>query len=118
MVCENCGSDFPGDKNGLKRFCDPKCQKRAKYLREIERQDRARVAVLDSQDHACAICKKPLTVKQSRFDHDHNCCSMTTNWKDRCGKCERGILCHGCNLKLGWYERHAETINSYLGVKN
>jgi len=35
-------------------------------------------------------------------DHDHVCCSG----KKSCGKCLRGLLCHGCNTKLGALENN------------
>lgn len=43
--------------------------------------------MLDQQNNRCAICEEPLP-KRFHIDHSH-----TT------GKV-RGILCHGCNLKL------------------
>ncbi len=36
------------------------------------------------------------------LDHDHACCD---NVKVRCGKCNRGFLCNGCNTALGTYEK-------------
>jgi hypothetical protein len=47
------------------------------------------------QDGKCAICYKPLT--RPDVDHDHTCCPG----KKSCGKCTRGILCHGCNTFIG-----------------
>lgn len=33
------------------------------------------------------------------IDHDHSCCPY--NQRKSCGKCNRGVLCHGCNIALG-----------------
>lgn len=61
--------------------------------------------LLDSQGHACAICKQPESkrhaasglVQSLSVDHDHSCCPG----KGSCGKCIRGFLCDSCNTVLG-----------------
>jgi hypothetical protein len=50
---------------------------------------------IQKQDGKCAICGKALI--RPDVDHDHACCSG----KRTCGKCIRGILCHGCNTIIG-----------------
>ena len=36
------------------------------------------------------------------MDHDHACC----RGKNRsCGECIQGVLCHTCNITLGYIER-------------
>ena len=47
----------------------------------------------------CEICErhKPLC-----YDHDH-----------ATGQ-HRGWLCHGCNLRLGWFEKHGRRMTDYL----
>ena len=48
----------------------------------------------------CKICS---TLKVRRvLDHNH-----TT-------KAFRGVLCHFCNIYLGWYERHYNRIEQYM----
>jgi Recombination endonuclease VII len=49
----------------------------------------------------CDICHLPAE-KPLHLDHDH-----TTGLV-------RGLLCIGCNLKLGWYERLSASILDYL----
>lgn len=59
--------------------------------------------MFNSQNRKCLICK--LTIEKRRSIHvDH--CHITGEI--------RGILCHMCNTKLGWYEKHAESIKNYL----
>lgn len=69
--------------------------------------------MFNRQGRKCLICHR--TEKQVTHwhtDHDHSCCSGRTK---TCGKCVRGILCRGCNTKLGWYEIHRSELHDYLG---
>jgi hypothetical protein len=50
-------------------------------------------AMLRSQDSRCAICKLPPAVgKRLVIDHDHATLEV------------RGLLCHRCNVGLGWMD--------------
>ena len=56
---------------------------------------------LNSQNGVCAVCGKAnRTSRRLYVDHDHGCCGGETT----CGKCVRGLLCHRCNLGLGFLE--------------
>lgn len=58
--------------------------------------------MLEQQNGVCDICKQPpKTNKDLTVDHDHRCCS---DQRKSCGKCVRGLLCHGCNMRLGQLE--------------
>jgi len=51
-----------------------------------------------TQNNGCAICKRKLGEFKGKLviDHDHSCCEKTPT----CGKCNRGILCHPCNISI------------------
>lgn len=48
--------------------------------------------------------------KNVQVDHDHNCCSFAGS----CGKCVRGLLCHGCNIALGVTKEDPRRIQGLL----
>lgn len=64
--------------------------------------------MLDTQNGRCLICDRDLTVETPKgftgycVDHDH----IT--------KRVRGLLCHGCNRHLGWYEIYHDQMHKYL----
>jgi hypothetical protein len=59
--------------------------------------------MLAAQGGVCAICEK--TTKDAlHVDH----CHMTGR--------VRGLLCNGCNLKLGWFELRRGAVLRYLAV--
>lgn len=55
-------------------------------------------ALVEKQGNKCAICKRPLRPGKKYTDHDH----LT-------GKA-RGILCPGCNTRVGMVEVNPELI--------
>lgn len=69
--------------------------------------------MFETQDGRCAICRET-SKKDLNVDHDHKCCPP----KMSCGKCIRGLLCHGCNMRLGQLEsdlvtKSLEYLNRY-----
>lgn len=52
-----------------------------------------RDALYASQGGCCGGCWEPFPDEQLQVDHDHECCPGKTS----CGRCVRGLLCHGCN---------------------
>jgi len=64
---------------------------------------------LEEQGGHCALCDVVEIIKSGKkyslhVDHDHKCC----RGHKTCGKCNRGILCANCNLKLGFLEQTME----------
>lgn len=61
-------------------------------------------AVVAAHDGRCGICgtDKPGGNKGWHLDHDH-----------RTGA-PRDVLCCGCNLRLGWLEKHMDAVVRYL----
>lgn len=66
-------------------------------------------AILEEQDGRCPICKRPLLARgdqRPHVDHDHLTGEV------------RGILCHRCNVGVGWLEVMEEfkrNLQNYLG---
>jgi len=66
-----------------------------------------KLEMIRSQNFKCKICDKEF--KNNRTTHiDHN---------HKTGEI-RGILCHICNTKLGWYELYKNQINQYLNEES
>jgi hypothetical protein len=55
----------------------------------------------------CHSCKDN---EVTNVDHDHACCDKPRS----CGKCVRGLLCHGCNTALGLLKDDPKKIKSLL----
>lgn len=73
---------------------------------------------LKSQNYQCLICEKDLQGLKFSVDHDPECCDPSSK-KNACGKCNRGILCHRCNIMVGHielahYENVYKKIERYL----
>ena len=57
--------------------------------------------ILERQGGGCAICGKVIRGRSGPVDHDHACCQESVK---TCGRCVRGILCTGCNVRLAALE--------------
>jgi hypothetical protein len=89
-------------KNGLSHWCKS-CESIQGRLKNYQLTPEAFEALLIQQGGACALCKSkdPGGKGTWHVDHDHRCCPYPGK---SCGKCVRGLLCHGCNLGLGNFE--------------
>jgi len=68
-------------------------------------------AKLSEQDGHCALCSAVITGgKRLHVDHDHACCPG----KRACGKCNRGLLCGGCNIRLGFLQAFLKETTSVV----
>lgn len=96
--------------------------RRAKYTYETMRWPRLKAlygvtreqyeAKLSEQRSSCAICGSLASKSKRMFavDHDHSCCAKTPT----CGKCNRGLLCHHCNVSLHSVERNKDWLRSVV----
>lgn len=62
------------------------------YLRSYNMSLEELDALLEKQDHKCAICGNTLVEKKRNVDHSHKTNS------------NRGILCTACNMALGGFQ--------------
>jgi hypothetical protein len=119
--CPRCGVTKPRDefyvsrraKDGMTSYCRL-CM--VAYAREWNRDD-VRQRLLAEQGGRCALCGTT-EAKRWNMDHDHSCCPSGKLPGQRCGNCERGVLCSSCNSRLGWYERRVDVIADYLARRH
>lgn len=71
--------------------------------------------LLTEQGGKCKICKEVFD-KTPNIDHDHSCCGP----EKACSNCVRGLLCHRCNIFIGFLENYEymEEVKTYLGLTN
>lgn len=136
--CRQCGNTKPLDKfhrhpsgsQGRHPICAA-CKNangRASYARSRESNLRYQYGIGDEdfqrlliqQDERCALCgtNNPGLKGQWHIDHDRRCCPTPRS----CGNCIRGLLCVGCNLQLGMYEKllvrfGLENLNFYINSR-
>ena len=118
-ICAACHTDLPLESFGTharperiagKRYVNSYCRTcvKAKESPSVVRDRRLRQRYGISSDQfnsmlieqgGCAACgRAESNGKYWHVDHDHSCCPTDAK---SCGKCVRGILCHGCNTALG-----------------
>ncbi len=59
---------------------------------------REQYEALPGSDGSCAICTFGEAI---HIDHDHSCCPLGSR---TCGRCARAVLCHRCNIGVGYME--------------
>src|SRR5574343_960523 len=117
-VCAKCKQEKPLEDFGRhlrrnrvpgKQYVNSRCRQcvneswNASHARDMSLRRRYRITseqfdTLLTEQGGCAACGSEETDgKYWHVDHDHSCCRSTPT----CGKCLRGILCHGCNTALG-----------------
>ncbi len=72
------------------------------------------LAMLEAQDHKCAICRREITFGGGRISgkqKDQNSGSV-----DHCHDSNkvRGLLCNGCNVGLGYFEDNPDTLRAAI----
>ena len=105
VVCVECKIQFFGYPTAL--YCSEICKNRNRRRTRISPERKLQLklakygltietfeAILKSQNGCCAICKSPVSGSKTKnrlsVDHDH-----ITNKT-------RGLLCHSCNLCMGY----------------
>lgn len=113
LVCRQCNLDFIGYPTT--RYCSITCknknrwrerggaqQKMARKLADFGLTQEDYDRLCEEQEHRCAICRRQdfgaSTKKRWSLDHDHN----TNKF--------RGLLCHTCNLLLGYAKDDVGTL--------
>lgn len=78
------------------------------YLRKYGISLREYEELFESQSGICLICQRHADKFKRKLvvDHDHSTGEV------------RGLLCFGCNMKLGWVEKYLNPILTYLGMKH
>lgn len=116
--CIVCAGTFtPAMHNQV--YCDPKCRRKANYWKDAERfrtesinnafirkygltleqRDGMRAA----QNYRCAICNRhEEEVGVLKVDHDHETGVV------------RQMLCHNCNVGIGWLQDSTDVLTSAL----
>lgn len=60
-------------------------------------------SLAEAQGGRCAVCLR--SDVRLVIDHDHECCGpVMLTGRPTCGFCVRGLLCHRCNMLLGFLE--------------
>lgn len=120
--CRDCGAhkpaaDFhrsPSALDGRQSQCKL-CTRARHLMRQYGLTQERFAAMLASQNGGCAICGTATPGGSGAFhvDHDHTCCPG----EKTCGACVRGLLCKGCNTRLGYiesYKSEADRWDAYL----
>ena len=69
--------------------------------------------MLAAQGGGCGVCGSAKAYGMGTsfpIDHDQNCCDPGKG----CPKCIRGLVCHRCNLRIGWLEWWRKQIELFL----
>ncbi len=121
-TCTKCGETKPVNEFHRRRDTSHGVEKRCKECRAAhgkmwyaENPDRAwkyqlklRYGItsgqydelLERQGGVCAICAgQNVDGRRLAVDHDHTCCPGLKS----CGQCVRGLLCHNCNMGVGYF---------------
>lgn len=102
-LCEGCRKEKRAVQH-MKTDPDVARQRHlVKLLRQYTMSEEDFHALVDAQDGLCAVCGHLMHgagAFKMTFDHDPRCCPGTKS----CGECVRGLLCHRCNVMIGFLE--------------
>lgn len=110
QVCAHCHQEYLTNRGGRKWCydCSPD-QSASSRMVKYKLSNTEFLKKLSDQNGSCALCNEDVPL---HIDHDHSCCVS----RPTCGKCTRGLLCHRCNIMLGFIEKSKllPTIEEYL----
>jgi Recombination endonuclease VII len=106
-------ADPDWDRKRKRRYYSDSAIRRREYLRTRIRKKGFKVRfdptdidrILADQGGACAICRQPFK-KEPMIDH----CHATSTF--------RGLLCHHCNMGLGWFRDDPERLRAAVAYLN
>lgn len=121
LTCRTCGEILSLDrfelnsKTSIRRKSICRLCNILKYSYHITKAQY--LELLESQGNRCAICRRDASEfnRSLCVDHDHNCCPESAK---SCGKCVRGLLCHGCNQGLGVFKENIAALSSAIDYLN
>lgn len=135
MICEYCGKEQDGTY-GNGRFCSGVCVK--KFASQITNQRRHQESLQSpyrtydgkklnvtrdfvekyKQIHTvCEICGgKEVKLRRNQYYKGNKTQSLCVDHNHKTLKF-RGVLCHNCNIRLGWLEKHRERALEYLDTR-
>jgi hypothetical protein len=114
IVCRKCGKEFEQAKKkrgSPQVFCTTTCRLayyNNDWYKQYNRKKRYGVGQNDFehmytiQEGKCLVCTLHVAPEDMQVDHDHTSGVV------------RGLLCGGCNNRLGWYEKHRNRIEAHV----
>lgn len=99
--CLRCGTAIEA-RSGKRLYCSAGCRNAANG--EAERFRLKGLSPALAQVKECALCGAD--DRSLVIDHDHDCCPG----QKACGRCFRGMLCHGHNVALGLFGEDPELL--------
>jgi hypothetical protein len=89
----------------FKNYTDSRAYEFAREMKKYGTTVEWYLGRLIEQCGVCAICKHLShhhgTIQRLQVDHNHDCCDTKAK---SCGKCNRGLLCADCNIRLSYLE--------------
>lgn len=86
----------------------PLCRYHKKFAGRYGMSSEKFLSVMES-NLECQVCG---SMEDLHIDHDHSCCDIPYG---TCGECNRGVLCRGCNMAIGYAKDNPQTLVALAG---